>query len=353
MTGYEELVQHMEQEYAAQTGMLPDEASDTGVRFRVLAGEIYNLLTGVEWLKQSLVPQTATGKQLDYLAQEHGLERRPETHAQGVVRFTSKGSNLFPITLPTGTRCCTNGQPAVYVELLEGTEVPIAAGAVVDAKAQAVESGPGGNLPAGAVVKLAESNDGIRAVTNFAAFTGGRSAETDEKLRVRLMERGRMQSNGGNVAFYRELALQQTGVTSVSVQPITPGKGEVTLWLAAEGAPASDEAVQAVQEKLEQMRELNVSVHVFPAKTIPVKISVTVQPREGQDKSAVQSAAQKAIADSFLTLEVGQAVTQAGLCSAVYHTGMVSEVTIPQNLTFPAAAADTLPVLDGQAVVMQ
>ena len=122
---------------------------------------------------------------------------------------------------------------------------------------------------------------------------------------------------------------------------------------AAEGAPASDEAVQAVQKKLEEMREINVRVHVFPAKTVPVKIPVTVQPREGQDQSAVQAAAQKAIADSFLALEVGQSVTQAGLCSAVYHTGMVSEVTMPQNLTIPAAAVDTLPVLDGQAVVMQ
>ena len=56
MKTYEEIADGMKQSFYEQAGYSPDEASDIGIRMRVLAGEIYNMQTTVDWLKRQLFP---------------------------------------------------------------------------------------------------------------------------------------------------------------------------------------------------------------------------------------------------------------------------------------------------------
>lgn len=351
MIGYEELVQRMNNAYTEKTGIVPDEASDTGIRFRVLAGEVYNLLADLEWLQQSLTPQTAVGEQLDKLAQNGGLERVQAAHAAGRIKFTNNGSSMFGTVLPAGTRCTTAGTPPVLVETLEEADLPTSAGGSTEVAAQAVETGPGGNLPAGAVTALVNPNSYIQSVTNTVAFSGGRSVETDDQLRKRLLEKYKQQSNGANPAFYWQLALQQDGVASASVETAAPAKGEVTVWLAGKGAAASDSTVQNVQKVMEEKRELNVKVHVYPAKTASVSVSVAVASRDGTSPDTVKTAVQETIRNDFQSLKVGETVTETQLCAQIYGTGLINEAKLETGISFPDKSPDTLVVLNGEPEV--
>ncbi|QNO17935.1 baseplate J/gp47 family protein [Caproicibacterium amylolyticum] len=345
MISYDELVQRMNTAYEKQAGFVPDEASDTGVRFRVLAGEIYSLLTDLAWLKQSLLPQTAAGEQLDKLAQEQGLGRLQAAHAKGSVQFTAMGGSVVQAVLPAGTRCTTGGENPVLVETLEELQLPVEAGKTVSVQAQAVSAGAVGNVLAAAVTALTAANSFVSAVTNPQAFTGGRDAETDEQLRARLLQQDTQQNNGANPAFYRQLAEQQEGVFSASVQTATPAAGEVTVWLAGVGAQVADSTVQQVQKVLEAARELNVQVHVYPAKIVPLKLSFVVQEKEGQLKTVAQQAVRKAVQNSFSSLRVGETLCETQLYAQIYNTGAVQSVKLLSNTTFPTASEDTLVTL--------
>ncbi|WOC32146.1 MULTISPECIES: baseplate J/gp47 family protein [Caproicibacterium] len=345
MISYEELVQRMNTAYAKETGFAPDAASDTAIRFRVLAGEVYNLLTDLAWLKQSLLPQTAVGGQLDKLAQEHGLQRAQAAQAQGSLQFTTAQDVPFAVVLSAGTQCTTGGENPVLVETLEELRLPVRGGQTAVVQARAVKSGPAGNLAAGAVNALVTANTYVASVTNPQGFSGGRDAQTDSQLRKQLLELGQQQSNGTNLAFYRRLAQQAAGVSSVSVQAVTPAAGEVTVWLAAAGVAAPEEVVQRVQKSMEKARELNVQVHVYPAKTAPVTVAVTMRAKDGQEAIAAAETVRSAVRTGFSGLQIGETPSAAQVCTWIYSTGVVQEAVLQADTVFPAAAADTLVTL--------
>ena len=54
---YEEIRARMAAEYEAQAGFAPDDASDAGIRIRVLAGEIYTALRMLEAVKDEAFPR--------------------------------------------------------------------------------------------------------------------------------------------------------------------------------------------------------------------------------------------------------------------------------------------------------
>ena len=52
----------MKARYEQESGFEIDEASDIAVRLKVLAGEIYNMETTLDWTKRQMFASTATGE---------------------------------------------------------------------------------------------------------------------------------------------------------------------------------------------------------------------------------------------------------------------------------------------------
>ena len=75
MESYNNILARMNNAYKDTTGYTPDEYSDTGIRMRILAGEVFNLCSNIDWLKKQLFATTAEGEYLDYHAEERGLKR--------------------------------------------------------------------------------------------------------------------------------------------------------------------------------------------------------------------------------------------------------------------------------------
>ena len=83
MRSFDEILSAMEREYENLAGIPAAEASDIGIRLRLLAGEIMSLENSLDFMERQTDPKTAQGEYLELLAAEKGLERRGETKAKG------------------------------------------------------------------------------------------------------------------------------------------------------------------------------------------------------------------------------------------------------------------------------
>ena len=183
---YEEIRARMAAEYAAQAGFAPDDASDAGIRIRVLAGEIYTALCMLETVRAASFPQTASGEALELHALERGLTRKPAVRAEGVLTFSRETPLSYDAEIPKGTVCAASAGAAEFETTAPAV---LAAGTLeVSAPARSVAGGKAFNAAAGAVDTLVTPPAGIEGVTNGAAFSGGADAESDDALRTRLLK---------------------------------------------------------------------------------------------------------------------------------------------------------------------
>lgn len=314
----------MKNKYEELAGFMPDDASDISIRLKVLAGEIYSVESAVEWLHRETFLQTASGKQLELRAAEHGVTRKPATAATGVLTFGRSTPLWFPATIPAGTVCATSGQDAArYVTT---ADVTLGTGELsVNAPAKAEKPGAAGNALSGTVTVMVTPPPSVEEVANSADFSGGEDAEGDESLRARLLDRCARPGNGTNAAWYRQLALSCDGIHSANVVPRVNGTGTVAVYLGGTGAAASDDAVSRVKELLSAKKEINVDLTVEAAKTVPVDVSCTVTAKPGCPFSAVESAAGDAVAGYFKSLGVGDPVILAAVTAAVFSVGCVRD----------------------------
>ena len=90
MKSYEEVLLRMQQAFAQQAGFQAEDASDIGIRLKVLAGEIYSALSQVDFLKRQAFPQTAQEEWLNLHAQQRGIKRKEAVSSTGTLRFTRR-----------------------------------------------------------------------------------------------------------------------------------------------------------------------------------------------------------------------------------------------------------------------
>ena len=153
MESYEALVERMERRYEELAGFSPRYASDTDIRIRVLAGELYSCMAAVEWLKKQKNPYTAVGAELESLARERGVFRREALKAKGKLRFSILSPSWYDIEIPAGTVCAAEGENGARYITLQKVVLPQGSTSV-DAEAEAELSGEKGNAAAGSVTEL-------------------------------------------------------------------------------------------------------------------------------------------------------------------------------------------------------
>ena len=101
---YESILSRMQDQFQELAGFPADDASDIGIRLKVLAGELFSACTNLDWLKRQVFPQTAQGIQLDYHAQQRGIQRKSAVRSQGTLEFSREAALLYDVTIPEA-RC--------------------------------------------------------------------------------------------------------------------------------------------------------------------------------------------------------------------------------------------------------
>lgn len=337
---YEEILQAMQNEFKSQAGFSADDASDIGIRLKVLAGEIYSSCVNIDWLKDQAFPQTASGDYLDMHATQRGLQRKPAIKASGVLSFSRQSALDYDITINAGTICSTastNGTRVITTE----TVVLQAGQLSVDAAALAEVGGIEGNVAADTVTVLVTPPAGITNVNNDLAFSGGYAKESDEELRVRLLDSYKNIPNGTNAAFYKAKALDYEDVYSASAIARAQGNGTVDIYVAGHGAVCSNTLMQKIEDDLNALREINVYIDVKAPTLVNVDIIANITVKPGFVANEVIDECEDAIEAYFNKLHIGEDVLLAEIGEVIYHIDGVanydfnriscSDITINNN----------------------
>lgn len=153
--------------------------SPIGLFLRIYAWILNMLFSTIEDVYNSRFVDTAVGTSLYNLGKAIGLRLLSEQKANGYLTITGTEGT----TVPKGWLASTvSGYQFVIV-----AEGVIGASGTATLPAQAVIAGPDGNVAAGTITTIVNPGipEGLTAVTNPAAFDGGRSRETDEEYRDR------------------------------------------------------------------------------------------------------------------------------------------------------------------------
>ncbi len=350
MESLDGIYERMRGAYAQASGWEPDAVSDTGLKLRVLAGELYRFGARLEWLERQAFPQTADGERLDMHGAQRGVARRGSRKAQGVLAFSRYIPISFDLVIPKGTLCASSGEEAVEYETTE--EGILAAGEVtVSVPAQAVAGGKKGNAAAGCVNTLVTEVNGVNYVTNTAAFAGGQEPEDDGSYRTRVMEASSLLGHLGSAAWYEALALEREGITMAQAVPREAGPGTVSVYVWGEGAAPDEQALAALAETLDLEREAGVTVTVKTAQSKKVSVMGSIQVKPGAVFSQARDRAAGALKDWFSQRKIGDAVYLGDLNRVILDADpAVSKVTFNNVTTGLAAAAGVLPLLGGSII---
>lgn len=165
-----------------------------------------------------------SGGDLDDFVATYGIARLQATRATGVItlsRSTDIAATRSTLVAP-GTQAAVLSSPPIYVQTTVTASLSIGQ-LSIDVPAQAVVAGPSGNVPTSSVQSLVSAVDGVSAVNNAAAFTGGTNAETDAQLRARFKSTV-FKNLAGTDSMYRGVALQTladpTDTTSLAVNQV-------------------------------------------------------------------------------------------------------------------------------------
>lgn len=342
MRSIETIYEKLLADFGERAGFTPEAGCDLAVRLWAAAAELQALEMQADWVLDQSFPQTAQGVYLDRHGTMRGLKRLKATRSGGVLRFSVETPPAMDITIQAGTVCMT----AEEVRVKTTEDVVLQTGALyVDAPAEAVEAGAGGNVVPGAVRFLTACPLAVTAVTNPGAFTGGAGEEDDETFRARILESYQRLPNGANTAWYETTAMGYPGVTAAKAVGRAEGPGTVNVYVTGENGLPDEELLAGLQAELQEKREIAVTVKALAPTTKRVDVAVQVAPKEGADKEAVLASARQAIADFFSGRLLGRAVLLAELGNNLYSLEGVG------NYRFTAPAADipadsmALPVL--------
>lgn len=338
----------MREEYKAKSGWVPEEVSDLGLRLQVLAGELCRLHARLDWLQAQAFPQTAVGKQLELHGGQRGIARRGAERAKGSLTFSRYLPISFDILIPKGTVCASYGEEAMEYETTEDG-ILFAGQVKTEVPAQAVEGGSRGNAAASYINTLVSEVNGVNYVVNTQPFTGGSDPEEDEAYRGRILEAFAKIENCGNAWYYQRVALEQEGISSAQTVPREDGPGTVTVYVWGQGAAPEEEAMEALGSRLNQLREVGVTVTVKAAAAKKVNIMASLKMRPGASFAQAKERAGKALSSWFAGLDVGQPVYLGDISRVLLEDPAVAKVVF-NGTTDTETAAGAMPVL-GTAVL--
>ncbi|MCH5297364.1 MAG: baseplate J/gp47 family protein [Ruminococcus sp.] len=338
METYDEIYERMKQKYEQESGAQFDEASDIAIRLRVLAGEIYNAQVNMEWLKNQMFVETATGERLDYLAKQRGIVRKSAQKAQGEITFYISEPINHTIIIPKGSVAATAEEIPRRFVTTEDHEIT-QGNVLVSVSAEAEKAGSSGNTTIGKVTVAVDVPSEIEWVKNREAYVGGTDEESDEELRERIRDSYFRLPNGTNAAYYEQLALTVDGIAKTKAVGKVRGAGTVNVFVSGDGKEAVNTAVNNAQTLISSKRELNVDVKVTNADLVAFDLDVTVYKREEFSDNEIREKCKTAFEKFIKSLGIGERLYLSALGKALLDTGCILNYQFNVQMTDTPIAA--------------
>lgn len=321
----DEIYTQMLDVFQQKTGYEMNGEADLAVRLHAAAAQIMSLYSYADYVYRQAFPQTAQEEALDRHGILRGVARLEAQKASGKVTFGISAPLTVALNIPQGTVCLSD----------DGTGFETTKSAVlkagktsVNVSAQAVETGPAGNVVAGAITRMQTPPDGIETVTNGKAFTGGRDAEGDEAYRERILAAYAGLSNGANIAYYQQLALSVEGIDRAEVISCPDGIGTVKVLVASDSGTVSEDAVQELKTLLNSRMELGITVTVATPTSVEVAVAAKLLPADGYTLAQAKLAVEAAITDLIQKCKMGKNLYLAQIIRKAMETGTIDNITL-------------------------
>jgi uncharacterized phage protein gp47/JayE len=219
------------------------------------------VLKYLDWLALQLMPDTAEREWLDRHGQiwlvnaDGSLGRKSPTPSGGTVAFTG----VPGIVVPAGAQLISTD--GVLFETLEYLTIETQPKEVA---VRALDPGDAGNQPAGALLALTNPISGVDNDAVVIDLRGGTEVESDEALRLRILDRIRQPPMGGDADDYEQWAMKIPSVTRAWCAPREMGMGTVTVRFMCDalradaGGIPTPEDVAIVEQYLDTVRPVAV-----------------------------------------------------------------------------------------------
>lgn len=338
----DEMYNDIKAEYEQRTGLSVTDGGDLALRLYTFAAQLYSMQVQTEFVTRQAFPQTAQDEYLDYHAQMRGLERAESTYAHGEIIFGISGTAESAISIDEGVVCATQ---AGVEFVTTGSGIISAGTSTCTIPAKAKNAGRSGNVPAGSIVNMLQAPVGISYCMNKDNFSGGSDKESDDDLRSRVIGSYKKLPNGANKAYYETVAMDVDGVAAATVLPKERGLGTVDVIIADESGVPPDLLVQAVQDKLQEQREICVDIKVSAPETVKVNIAAQIKPESDYTFSDVSGRVENAIKEHFSGRLLSQDVLLAKLANVIFAVAGVGNYKIISPSADVSIGSNQLPVL--------
>lgn len=246
-----------------------------------------------------MFPQYAWGEYLDLHGVQVGVTRRPAGNAYGSLEISGAPGTI----IEKGKVFCTpatDDSSSIEFEVLDYGEIPESG--ILTVEIVAVEAGSSSNVPADTIVLAMQPINGVTAIRNPEAVTGGSDTESDEDYLERILDAYRKGiSFVGNDADYIRWAKEVVGVGAASVIPEWDGPGSVKLILIdSNGQPANEHICEEVydyimypDDRLQRKAPIGAALTVSAPDLVPVSYSATVEVLSGYSLETVKQEFEK------------------------------------------------------------
>lgn len=275
--------------------------------------------------KSKLYLDNLSGDELDsYVRDRSGLERIDGDFAYGSVTVYGNGE------IPAGTLFSTSSgltfESTETVYITDEGEVSICA----------ADMGSLYNVAENTVTRFPVTVQGLTAVTNPKAVTGGADRESDESLRERYREKMSEPPINGNIYAYREWAMSVDGVGGVKVIPLGHGPGTVDIKIVnASGAEPSEDLVKAVQDYIDPgstgkgqgVAPIGAACLVEPAAFTAYDLKGEVILDGSREEDEVDAELKRSIGQVFSEAFSDNVLRYSSVVEAIMHTAGVKRFT--------------------------
>ncbi len=287
--------------------------------------------------QQNLV-RFARAPMLDYLGEMVGISRLHAASARTTIRFRLIAPQPTDIVIPVATRIAAKNGQTIFT-----TDAPLAikAGELTgDILATAIDPGAAANgFLAGEVSTLLDPLAFVATAISVSVTAGGSDAESDDRLRARIMEAPHAFSVAGPAGSYRSFGLRaHPDITDIAVlgpeDHGVPGQIDIVV-LTKSGIPGV-EILSLVGNALSdsKTRPIGDYVNVLAATAIPFSVEAQVILLDGTDQTAAVEAIHAAIEalGARWRTRLGADIVQSQIIAAASAVKGVHSIT----LTSPA-----------------
>lgn len=301
MASYEDILNRMLGRVAS--GVAKGEGSFTYDAISPVALEVAQAYEEMERMKRVRAgsAEDASDEEVNLLAAEQGLIRKPAVPAEGAVLLTGAAG----VEVAAGGVVATASGTVFTIDA--ATSIPVS-GSVM-ANITALQAGFAGNVAESLIIQSSIPNV---SVVNLEPTRGGEDIETNEALLARVVEKRTEPAGSGNPAQYKQLAKTVPGIDDARVIRAWAGGGTVkVILISAQKRTPGASAVAAANALIQEVATVGSVPTVVGISEVLISVSAKVTLEPGASETQVKALVQDAMTAYFKGLAFDTLIVRA------------------------------------------